>query len=289
MPPADLEIDIGLVRRLLASQHPDLATLPLRLVANGWDNAVFRLGDALAVRIPRRSVAAHLIRHEQELIPRLAPRLPVAAPIPVRVGAPSPDFPWPWSVVPWLDGEVAADLDVRDDSDLAVMLAQVVRALQFPASPDAPHNPYRGGPLATRAEAVAQRLAGGRIPRSADVRVMWEEALGAAPWQGPPLWLHGDLHPANLLLREGRLVAVIDFGDVTAGDPATDLATAWLTFGPWARRIFRDLLDMDEATWLRARGWAVNIGTAMVDTAEPGSRIHRVGWHALSELLRGKQ
>jgi len=285
-PHADLAVDAALVRRLLQEQHPDLAGLSLRLVANGWDNLILRLGDDLVVRVPRREAAAHLVRHEQEVLPRLAPGLPVAVPLPVRIGHPSARFPWHWSVLPWFEGTVAADAGLRGNIGFARALAEVVRALHLPAPVEAPANPVRGVPLQHRAEAVEARLATDTVPHADALRAVWADALDAELWAGPPLWLHGDLHPANLLVHDGRLVAVLDFGDVTAGDPATDLATAWLSFDERARAAFRDALDPDAETWRRARGWAVTMATAMVVTAEPRSVIHRIGEAALEQTLR---
>lgn len=285
-PHPDLAVDAALVHRLLAEQHPDLAGLPLRLVANGWDNLILRLGEELVVRVPRREAAAHLVRHEQEVLPRIAPSLPVAVPLPVRIGTPSAAFPWHWSVLPWFDGTVAADAGLRDDIGLAGALADFVRALHVPAPGDAPANPVRGVPLADRDGAVRERLASGRLPNATALAAVWADALDAAPWPGPPVWLHGDLHPANLLVRDGRLVAVLDFGDVTAGDPATDVATAWLTLDEGPREVFRGALAPDPATWRRARGWAVCMASAMAENAEPDSVIHRIGNAALEQALR---
>lgn len=284
-PPADIEVDPQLVCRLLAAQQPDLASLPLRLVANGWDNAVFRLGDELAVRVPRRESAAHLIRHEQEVLPAIAGRVPVAVPAPVRIGVPGQGFAFHWSVVPWFAGGLVAEAGLRDDLELASALAAFLRALHLPAPGDVPVNPVRGVPLQARAEDVALRLSSGAVPHAAALGAVWTAALAAPRWAGRPVWLHGDLHPANLIERAGKLAAVIDFGDVTGGDPATDLATAWLTFGPAARAVLRNALEYGDADWARARGWALVIATAMVTVAGAGSVIDRIGAAALEQIL----
>jgi aminoglycoside phosphotransferase (APT) family kinase protein len=307
-PAADLHVDEGLVRALLADQHPDLPG-ELRLASNGWDNALYRLGDDLAVRIPRRDAAAHLIAHEQRWLPELAGNLPVAVPIPVRVGVPSDRFRWPWSVVRWVEGIDAADVAASDRTHLAVPLARFVAALHVPAPrtpdgrlhPDVPLNPVRGVPLVSRDRAVRERL--WELRRLWDVTALgelWEESLAAPHWQGPPIWLHGDLHPGNLLLGAAPgsrepLAAVIDFGDLTAADPATDLATGWLTFLPEARAVFRAVVEdashadagaKDAATWLRARGWALNMGTAFATASDDNPRMHAVGTHVLGQLLK---
>lgn len=281
MPAADIPVDAALARDLLCAQHPDLADLPLRTAAEGWDNVVLRLGGHLAVRLPRRRSAARLVQHEQAVLPGIAARVPVPVPAPVRVGLPSARFPFPWSVVPWFAGTTAAE-GGGDELALADALGAFVVALHIPAV-DPPANPVRGVPLADRAEAVADRLA--LLPDAAALRSVWQDALAAPPWSGPPLWLHGDLHPANLIVREGRLAAVVDFGDVTAGDPATDLATAWLSLRPAARARFRSAVPADDATWRRARGWALGMASALVvDGTRPTAAVGRA---ALGEVLLG--
>lgn len=285
-PVADIAADEDLVARLLAEQHPDLTGEP-RLVSDGWDNRLFRLGDALAVRIPRREAAAHLIEHEQAMLPAIAARVGVPVPAPVRVGVPSATFPWPWSVVRWFDGVDGASLGADARAGLAEPLAGFVGQLAVPA-PDAPRNPVRGVPLADRHEVVRLRLrslAGRR--EVADLEQAWRDALDAAPWAGPPLLLHGDLHPGNLLVdAQGGLAAVVDFGDVTSGDPATDLATAWLTFDGEGRESFRRALPSppDAATWRRARGWAVAMASALATASDDNPRMAAIARHALDQF-----
>jgi aminoglycoside phosphotransferase (APT) family kinase protein len=285
-PPADITVTVPLVRRLLREQHPDLAPLPLRVVANGWDNVMLRLGDDLVVRMPRREVAAHLVAHEQRWLPtiRMLVGDVVAVPAPVRIGRPSDTYPWPWSVVPWVHGVPAGPTPV-DAPAVVDALADFVDALHVPAPADAPHNPVRGGPLAGRSHAVAERLASGAVPRADAVAALWGRAVAVPGWAGPPVWLHGDLHPFNLVVDDDRLVAVVDFGDVTAGDPATDLATAWLTFGREARVRFRARLAADDATWMRARGWAVAMATALATGSAEGSDHHSLAVRAIDAVL----
>ncbi|MET0976070.1 MAG: aminoglycoside phosphotransferase family protein [Leifsonia sp.] len=286
-PGADITVDAVLVERLVGEQHPDLAG-PVVPVANGWDNAIFRLGDGLAVRMPRRRVAAELVEHEQRWLPALAPVLPVAIPVPVRVGLPTPDYPWHWSIVPWFDGRAAAESTPAERHAAARPLAEFVHALAVPAPSDAPRNPFRGVPLAARDASIHARLASGRLPRSAELGVLWDRLSTVAPWSGRPLWVHGDLHPGNLVVVPGG-IAVIDFGDLTAGDPATDLATAWLSFDPAGRAAFRqrmeELREIDAATWQRARAWAMVLGSAIVDAVAGDGPIARVGRHALDQVL----
>ncbi|MFF1573889.1 aminoglycoside phosphotransferase family protein [Leifsonia sp. NPDC058292] len=289
-PEADIASDADLVATLIAAQHPDLAG-PLTLVSDGWDNLIYRLGDAYAVRIPRRDVAAHLIEHEQQVLPAFAARVGVTIPAPVRNGVPSELFPFAWSIVPWVDGIDGADLTAAERASIALPLAAFVAALHEPASGDFPANPVRGVPLATRDAAVQERLR--HLSTRMEVghlTATWRDALDAPVWEGPPIWLHGDLHPGNLVLTpdRSRLAAVIDFGDVTAGDPATDLATAWLTFDPDARTRFRrrldDLSPTDDATWRRAAGWAVAMGSALAAHSDDNPRMASLGRHALAQL-----
>lgn len=287
-PPADIPTDAALVAALVETQHPDLAG-PLRLVSDGWDNQLYRLGDSYAVRIPRREVAAHLIEHEQRMLPGIAARVRATVPVPVRVGVPSAAFPWPWSIVEWIDGIDGASVGAAERAGVAEALAEFVGELAVPA-PDAPHNPVRGVPLASRTEAVRTRLRSlsGRMEVAA-LEQAWREALEAPAWSGPPLLLHGDLHPGNLLLTPaGGLAAVLDFGDVTSGDPATDLATAWLTFDGDARERFRSALPdaPDAAAWTRARGWAVTMGTALATASDDNPRMASLAAHTLGQLAR---
>lgn len=290
-PPADFHVDAALVSALVAAQHPDLVD-DIRLVANGWDNAIFRLGDELAVRVPRRRDAVGLISNEQRWLPEIAERVPVPVPAPVRIGRPAPELGYdhPWTIVPWLAGEPATGFEIAARDVAVNALAAFVDALAVPAPADAPANAYRGVPLANRDDDVRARLARGRVPDARRLLAVWERALAAPAWSGPRVWLHGDLHPANLLLApSGGLTAVIDFGDVTAGDPATDLATAWLTFGPRARRVFRSELErrrgVDEATWERARAWALVIASAVVDTTGATGALGRAAEYVLEQVV----
>ena len=227
-PPAEVPIDADLVHQLLAAQHPDLAERPLALAKAGFDNELWRLGDDLAVRIPRREVAAELLAKEQQWLPGLARQLPLPIPAPVRVGRASGLHPWPWSVVPWLAGDPGDEVPVTDGRDAGRRLGRFLAALHRPAPRSAPFNPWRSVPLSDRADMFAARLA--IVDAAAERRLgqIWQRALDAAPHPGPPTWIHGDLHPANTLTGAGTLVGVIDFGDLCAGDPATDLAAVWL-------------------------------------------------------------
>jgi aminoglycoside phosphotransferase (APT) family kinase protein len=220
--------------------------------------------------------------------------LSVSIPTPIRVGAPWGAFPWPWTISRWHDGLIAADVPIAVRAQVAADLARFVAEMHVPAPADAPVNPVRGVPLAHRDKAVRERLTRGAIARAARLRRVWDELVATPAWAGPPLWLHGDLHSGNLVLRaepgaEPRLLAVIDFGDVTGGDPASDLAAAWLVFDAEARAAFRTEVDRlsprDEDTWIRARGWALNLGTAFAAHSDDNPRMAAIGRHALDQVL----
>ncbi|MEI5584578.1 MULTISPECIES: aminoglycoside phosphotransferase family protein [unclassified Agromyces] len=297
-PDADVHVDADLVARLVAAQHPSFAG-PVELVANGWDNAIFRLGDAWAARMPRRALADRLVRGEHRWLGVVAGSLPdgVRAPVPVALGEPDEGYPYAWSITPWFDGVPAASVAPVERRGIAEALADVVVAIGEPAPAEAPANPYRGVPLAERAEVVGERLGSGRLERRVPTDAMalasvWAEALEAPPWSGAPRWVHGDPHPGNLLLSPGApytLGAVLDFGDLAAGDPATDLAAAWLVFDPVGRAAFRQRVERrratDAADWTRARGWALVMGTAIVDAVGVDGPIGRVGAHALAQVV----
>jgi aminoglycoside phosphotransferase (APT) family kinase protein len=292
-PPAELDVTVDLVRRLLRSQHPDLADLPLRIASNGWDNVTLRLGDDLAVRVPRREMAAQLVRNEQRSLPVLGPLLGVGVPVPVRIGHPTDELLWGWSVVPWFDGTLVAHVPVPARVQLARPLARALARLHSPAPDDVPVNPVRGVPLAARDEAVRARITSGVVPDADRVGRLWDELRDSPTWTGPALWIHGDLHPLNLLAgSDGTLRAILDFGDVTGGDPATDLATAWLTFDAAGRREFRatttDLCGTGEATWRRARGWALSFATVFLAHSDDEPLMRRIGEHTLREVLAGE-
>jgi aminoglycoside phosphotransferase (APT) family kinase protein len=288
-PAAEVVVDETLVRSLLAEQHPDLAHLPLKPLASGWDNAIFRLGDDLVVRLPRRQLAAALVEHEHRWLPGLAGRLPLPIPVAVREGRPAAAYPWSWSICRWFPGTVAVKAPLEDRALAARTLGAFVVAMHQPAPPDAPENPFRGVPLAERDGVMRERvdeLAG--ILDAPAVTACWDEALTVPPWSGPALWLHGDLHPANLLVHEGRLSAVIDFGDLTSGDPATDLAVAWMLFPPELRPVFRSAAgDVDDDTWARARGWALSLGVAYLAHSADNPMFRELADQTLAAALAG--
>lgn len=269
-PAAELDVGPDLVRALLAEQHPRLADRALRPLASGWDNVLYRLGDDLIVRLPRRRLGADLVAHEVRWLPELAVGLPIPVPSPVEVGGPSEAlaYPWSWTVVPWFPGASAVTAPPADEHRAAEALGAFVAALRRPAPPDAPTNPYRGIPLAGRErftrEAIAELGPGAGVDRGAVARA-WADLAALPGWDGPPQWLHADLHPNNVIVHRGEVRAVVDFGDLCGGDPALDLMIAWFLFGPAARATFRAAAAVpDDDTWRRSRGWALAISVSIV-------------------------
>jgi aminoglycoside phosphotransferase (APT) family kinase protein len=274
---AEAETDEALIRDLLREQHPDLAGLAVRPVPGGWDNQMWRLGDDLAVRLPRTPRAPGLLAAEERWLPVLAPGLPLPVPVPVRAGEPSPRFGRPWAVVQWVHGE-PADLAPVTDPGSAVVLAGFLTALHEPAPPGAPDNPDRGVALAgqrTGFDEWFSRYLDGQ-PRAGEARAAWEKAAAAPAWSGPRTWLHGDLHPANVVTRDGALAGIVDFGELCAGDPATDLSAAWLLLPEGAAPAFfaaytgPDGEPAGPATVERARGWALLRALSLIGIGRNG-------------------
>ena len=255
-------IDVTLVERLVATQFPQWAHLPVRPVdLSGWDNRTFRLGDTMSVRLPSAEGYVAGVAKEQRWLPTLAPHLPLPVPVPLGVGKPGAGYPWPWSVNRWLDGENASPDSIGDLREFAVDLARFLVALNRVDATGGPiggeHSFYRGASLAhydadTRHSLDVLR---GVVDTAAATEV-WERAL-ATTWQGPPVWFHGDVAVGNLLVNDGRLHAVIDFGTSGVGDPACDVVIAWTLLRGESRRAFRATLGYDDATWERGRGWVV--------------------------------
>ncbi len=294
-PPAELDFDLAQVRELLIAQHPDLKDLPLRLAASGWDNLIYRLGSSLALRLPRRSLAAGLIENEQRWLPLLQARLPLPVPAPVRLGVPQGWYPWCWSVIPWFDGQ-AAD-QASPNREQGAVLAAFFNALHVEAPVDAPRNPYRGVPLlqrATKFQSCLEALTAKTGP--ADARPLrarhmqlWQTALDA-PIDMPDTWIHGDLHPRNVLVSDGWIVAIIDWGDMSAGDRACDLAAVWLLLPDFGAReaAMSNCAGVSASTWDRARGWALLIAMILLDAGQSGDpRMELIGARTLERLLTG--
>jgi aminoglycoside phosphotransferase (APT) family kinase protein len=281
----ELPIDVPLVRHLLEEQFPEWAALPLaRVPSMGTDNALYRLGCDMVVRLPRIKWATAGIEKDFRWLPALAPLLPVEIPAPLARGTPAAGFPWEWGVYGWLEG--ASPSPGAPAPELARDLAAFVLAMRRVPLADAPLC-RRGKPLATQDEFTRNSLRA--IAGTIDVEAAtaaWEAALRVPDWSGPAVWLHADLLPGNILVREGRLSAVIDFAVAGVGDPACDLIPAWSVLDAEAREVFREAVDVDEATWARGRGWALSMGLGIVPYyKDTNPEFAAVGRHMISEVL----
>jgi aminoglycoside phosphotransferase (APT) family kinase protein len=276
----EVDTDASLVRRLLKGQFPQWADLPIqRIESAGTDNAIYRLGDDMAVRLPRIHWAIEQVDKEHRWLPRIAPLLPLAIPDPLAKGAPGEGYPWDWSIQRWLEGENATVEAPADLRQAATGLAKFIIALQR-IDPTGGPPAGRGVPLVLRDAAMRAAIAEVRGLLDADaVTAAWEAALEAPEWDRPPVWVHGDLLPGNLLVERGRLSAVIDFGGLGVGDPACDLMIAWSLFSGESREVFRAALGVDNATWVRGRGHALSQAIIFIpyylDTNPAGVRIAR--------------
>lgn len=285
---AEVEVTEDLVRALLVAQAPRYAALPLTPLGQGWDNEMFRLGQALAVRAPRRAAGAALLGHEIRWLPILGPHLPAPVPTPVFAGEPQGAYPFPWSIVPFVPGHKLGDtvgIGPRFARELGGFLA-ALHSLALPKDP--PHNPYRTALREpSRGEAVARHLSALGAERDVSgLQALWRAAC-AAELAAQPVWCHGDLHPFNLIARDAGLAGVIDWGDMTAGDPAVDLAIAWVALTGAEREAFLEAYGPVRApTRARARGWALVFGLMFWDSARRGASASfgRVGERALAGL-----
>lgn len=288
----EVDIDAPLVARLLAEQFPRWAGRPVRVVtSSGTDNVTFRVGADLAVRLPRAAFAQGQVEKDLTWLPRLAPQLPLAVPQPLAIGSPNEEFPFTWGLYRWLEGTPFQRDQLTDPSAAARELAEFVRCLQkidVTGAPIPPDDPVcRGTPLAPRDGLF--RAAVEELRDEFDtglVLTAWEASLAVGAWDGPPRWIHGDLMPGNVLVADGRLVAVIDFATARAADPAADLLAAWYLFSGESRRAFRDAVEIDEHAWARARGWTLSlvmIALPYYRTRNPagGRNAHRL----IAELL----
>jgi aminoglycoside phosphotransferase (APT) family kinase protein len=284
----ELDVDEALARHLVSEQFPEWGTLPLRRIEpSGTDNAIFRLGAELAVRIPRRDGTPSPGSKELEWLPTLAPLVPVEIPVPVAQGLPGCGYPWCWEIHTWVAGETVPVAEI-DTIQAAADLAAIVRALQQVDPDGAP--PGRGNPLAERDAEMQGWLA--EFPCDPAAAGEWQRALDAPPWDGPPVWHHGDLDMRNWLVRGGRITGVIDWGTMGVGDPACDVMVAWKLHSPEARDAFREALPTDDATWERARGWALSqaVGAVTYYTPENNPSLYHEGqaWLAVLRSERGE-
>lgn len=266
----EVDIDVDLARRLIAMQHQQWADLPIaRVESSGTDNAMFRLGDEMSIRLPRVARATGQTEKERHWLPVLAPLLPVPIPVPLAHGVPGEGYPFPWSVCRWVQGENPRAESSADAVGLAVDLAHFVGVLHRIDVTGAPPSQDRGLPLVTRD--ARTRTAIDQLKGTIDterVSAAWEADMNAPAWARAPVWLHGDLSGGNVLVLDGRLSGVIDFGFI-AGDPGCELQPAWNLFSGASRGVFRDALDIDDATWARGRGWALSVALLYVPYYEP--------------------
>ena len=282
----EIDTDVPLVHRLIAAQFPQWAELDVTPVtSSGTDNAMYRLGDDLAVRLPRIASAAGNIEQEQRWLPQLAPLLPVTVPMPIGRGEPDEHYPLPWSVVRWLDGANPVVGEILEPTRLAEDLAAFITALRQIDVTDAPQA-NRGGPLAGRDAATRKAIAelDGMIDTELATTV-WDDALRLTG-RSAPAWAHGDLSPGNVLVSGGRLSAVIDFSGVGVGDPTVDLVIAWNLLPARGRDALRTALEVDEQTWLRGRAWALSIALIQLPyyhQTNPGLAAN--SRHVINEVL----
>ena len=286
-----LAIDAALVERLIAAQFPQWKDLPVTPVAvGGWDNRTFHLGQQMLVRMPSAEVYASKVEKEQKWLPRLAPLLPLPIPVPLAMGEPGEGYPWQWSVYRWIEGDTAASVPIPDLVGFATSLAQFLNALQRIDVTDGPlggpQNFFRGGALATYDGETRQAITVLRDRIDTDKATsLWEAAL-ATTWQNPPVWVHGDISVGNLLVREGKLGAVIDFGGLGVGDPACDLAISWTLFEGKSREAFRTTLSPDAGTWTRGRGWTLWKGLIVAAGLTETNAVEVAkAWHTIRAVL----
>lgn len=262
----EVDTNVSLVRQLLNTQFPHWANLPIRHAhSTGTGNALYRLGDDMVVRLPRIPSAVGQVDKEQKWLPILAPLLPLNIPNPLAKGKPSGGYPWHWSVYRWLEGKDATAAPISDPHQAATGLAQFIIALQgieaTGGPPPGEHNFYRGVPLAMRDHETREAIAALHdVIDTGEVTAAWDAAIQTPAWNGVPVWIHGDLHAGNLLVHQGRLSAVIDFGGLGVGDPACDVMAAWVFLSAENRPLFREVLQVDDETWDRGRGWALSFG-----------------------------
>jgi len=286
----EVDIDESLVRQLLKEQFPQWADLPISPVKSaGTDNAIYRLGEDKCVRLPRVPSAAKDVEKEQLWLPLFASTLPLVIPVPVGNGAANNNYPFKWSIFTWVEGRDATVESITDQTQAATTLAEFILALQTMNTTNAPFS-RRGVPLVAQDQEVRQAInsLNGKIDTQA-VITLWNKSLQVPNWDKNPVWSHGDLLPSNLLIQNGSLTAVIDFGLMGVGDPACDLISAWSVFSASGRQVFRSALGVDEATWLRGRGWALSVALIILPYYEKTNLgLVAIAKRILNEILNNE-
>ncbi len=260
-PEAEIKIDTQMVRSLVNSQFPEFSKHPVSFLSEGYDNTLYRLGDAYLIRVPRRGLGAELINHEIEWLPKLCRELPIKLPSPIKVGANTKNYPWRWTIIPYFDGNSVLNRSL-DESEIN-RLVRFLKKLHQVNSRGAPSNPYRNIPLSEKAASVDEKinqLATRGIEISNEIRELWERVI-QEPIDSESRLIHGDLHPDNIIVNNGKIEAIIDWGDITKGDPATDLASLWMVADdPAVRKNALEIYEASDSTILRSRGWAIFYG-----------------------------
>ncbi|MCP4962861.1 MAG: aminoglycoside phosphotransferase family protein [Actinomycetia bacterium] len=291
MPAAEVDLSVGLVKRMIDSQFPQFGDLDPVEVANGWDNVVYRLGDELCVRVPRRELGADLIDNEVRFLPPVADGLPLGVSVALHVGEPEFGYPWRWTICRWYPGRHMGLNPPPDAAGAARDIGGFLAAFHRPA-PDVPDNPWgRGAPLADRDTIARERI--GQTVVEADrgtALALWQRCLDAPEWSSEPQLLHGDLHPLNVVVDDERVVAIIDFGDICSGDPACDMAIAWMLPDRECTDALRHSLAAgggaaDDNTWARAKGWALVFAVTYLANSADHPELNRLGHHTLGRVL----
>ena len=290
-PAAEVEINQHLVRALLDQQALSLATLPLTYLNEGWDNVIYQLGEEYLIRLPRRKIAVPFIEKEQQWLPQIAPQVSIAVPSPIFPGNPQDTYPWPWSITPRFAGTMAAEQELMAAE--AARLATFLQELHgLPIVGTAPYNSHRGSGLENKAEGTLARLQSfiqeGLIPPA--LLTIWEKAVAEACPESEKRLIHGDLHPKNIIAQDGTITAIIDWGDLTQGDPATDLAAFWMLFPdkPLARQAALAEYGAQRGLVKRSKGWAIFFGAILLDIGKAGDALfQQVGLSTLQSIAAG--
>lgn len=286
MPAAEVTINKELVNRLMAAQFPEFSHEAVHELANGWDNATFRLGTDMIVRLPRRAVALPLLRNEQKWLPVLASKLSIAVPKPIRIGIPQKEYPWPWSITPYFEGKTCLESKFENPTKEAIRLANFITSLHQEAPNEAPKSTGRGIPLSDRWPRFEQHVFAVKDQIDAPRLIhIFKELMAVEEWNKPAVWLHGDLHSLNIIVNQGEIKAIIDWGDLCSGDPATDLGSAWYLFQKEERKVMQSHLHYDDNTWLRGKGWALIYALVCLAYSADNPQVHLMGTNLLEAVL----